>query len=225
MTIWRDLKVLDEKGLLKKVHGGAVKIDFILKEEPSFEEKITTAAEKKEAIGKYVAENLIRKGDIISLGAGSTILKMLPYLKRKDITILTNGLQNIVFTSEHMKSINLIASGGSIRYPALVFVGPVAENFFTHYRSNKVFLSGTGLTVKDGIMDPHPLDVSIKKAMYQGAEQKIFLMDSSKINQTSLATTIKLNEIDLLITDDGAPLDFIQQLEDLGIKFHIVSKK
>ncbi|MHA1147524.1 MAG: DeoR/GlpR family DNA-binding transcription regulator [Promethearchaeota archaeon] len=222
MTILRDLRALEEKGLIERVHGGAIKKEVKTPQEPSFKEKSSIASKEKEAIAKFAAQNYVEDGDIISLGAGTTILKMIPYLKQKNLTILTNGLQNMVYGSKYLDDLNLIGSGGSIRQPALIFVGPIAENFFSQYKADTTFLSGTGLTIKEGIMDPHPLDVEVKRAMCNSAKKKIFLIDSSKINKRSLASTIKLKEIDILITDKKAPANIFHQIRDLGVELVIV---
>lgn len=215
MSILRDLRTLEEKGLIERVHGGAIKKEVEGPQEPSFKEKSSKAWQEKEAIAKYAAENYVKDEDIVSLGAGTTILRMMPHLKQKNLTILTNGLQNMVYGSKNLQGINIIGSGGSIRQPALIFVGPIAENFFSQYKVNTTFLSGTGLTIEEGIMDPHPLDVQVKRAMCKGAKRKIFLIDSSKINNRSLASTIKLNEIDILITDKKTPANIITQLKKI----------
>ena len=215
--------MLDVKGLVKKVHGGAVKREIALPPEPSFDEKKLIASKEKEIIARYAAENFINDGNIVSLGAGSTILKMMPYLIKKNITLLTIGLQNILYALKFAPQLNIIASGGSLRHPALAYVGPIAEEFFRKYKTDLVFLSGTGLTIKDGIMDPHPLDVEIKKIMTQNAKKVVFLMDSSKINQISLATSINLEDIDILITDDGAPDDFRKEVKKLNIDVRYIA--
>ena len=222
MTILRDLRALEEKGLIERVHGGAIKREVENLQEPSFKEKSSIASEEKEAIAKFAAENYVKIGDIISLGAGTTILRMMPHLKQKNLTILTNGLQNMVYGSKNLGDLNLIGSGGSIRQPALIFVGPIAENFFSQYKADTTFLSGTGLTIEEGIMDPHPLDVEVKRAMCNGAKKKIFLMDSTKINNRSLASTIKLNEIDILITDKNAPSNIMKEIKKTGVELVIV---
>lgn len=221
MTALRDLKALEEKGFINKVHGGAMKKD-ISQYEPSFEEKDATASKEKEVIAKYAAENVINESDIISLGAGSTITKIIPYLKQKNLTILTNGLKTIVNIAKYGPHFTLMGSGGELRKPAMIFVGPEAENFFKRNKADTVILSGTGLTIKDGITDPDPLDAEVKKVMCENAKKVIFLMDSTKIDNVSLVSMMELKNIDLLIIDDKVPEAFIKKLKNNNINFKIV---
>ncbi len=224
MTIWRDLTVLDERGLLKKVHGGAIKTDKPSSQEPTFEEKATVAAEEKELIAKYAAENLVTDNNIISLDAGSTAIKMIPFLKQKNLTLLTTGLNAMALAAKYGSKFTVIGCGGELRQPALAFVGSIAEQFFRDYKVDVTFLSATGISINDGITDPHLSDVRVKKAMMEGAEKVIFLMDSSKINKRSLAITTKIEDIDLLITDYKISDAFVEDLNRLGVKYEIVRK-
>lgn len=221
MTALRDLKALDKEGLIKKVYGGAISKEGLIAEEPTFEQKSLKAAAEKEKIARRAVEKYIKEGDIISIGGGSTILKMLPYLRNKNLTIYTNGLQNIVYASENIKDLNLISSGGAIRHPALIFAGEKAEEFFSNIKTKSVFLSATGLT-KEGIWDPHPLDAKVKQAMCKSAKRTIILIDSTKIDNTSLEITLSLEEIDVLITDNNTHEKFIKHLEKKSIEVEVV---
>lgn len=221
MTAWRDLNDLDKKGLLEKVHGGAIRKSGSISEEPTFKQKSLKSSVEKEKIARRAVEKYIQEGDIISIGGGSTILKMVPYLRNKNLTIYTNGLQNIVYASKNIKDLNLISSGGAIRHPALIFAGEKAEEFFSNVKTKSIFLSATGLT-KEGIWDPHPLDSKVKQAMCKSANKIIILMDSTKLDNNSLEITLNLDEIDVLITDNNVPEGFIKFLEKKGIEVEIV---
>jgi len=76
MTAWRDLKILEKSGLIKKVYGGAVRKFDNIRLEPKFEDKLNIAVKQKEEIAKYAAENFIRDSDILFLEGGSTVMKM-----------------------------------------------------------------------------------------------------------------------------------------------------
>ncbi len=222
MTLWRDLKILENKGLIKRIYGGAIKKQISIPFEPSFEEKELTSLSEKQLIAQYAAQNLVEDGDSICLGAGSTILQMIPYLNQINLTILTNGLNAMMMASKPSSNLRVIGCGGEIRKPALAFVGPEAEEFFLHKNVDAVFLSGTGITINEGITDPHLLDVQIKRAMIKSAKKVIFLMDSSKVGKVSLDKTISLNEINLLIIDNKVPKSFIEELKREKINYEII---
>jgi DeoR/GlpR family transcriptional regulator of sugar metabolism len=225
MTVWRDLKTLDEKGLIKKVHGGAVKLDHVIPSEPEFREKKVVATKEKQAIAQHAAERYIQDGDVIVIGAGSTIYLMIPFLTEKNLTILTNGLKVMESASKRLTNSEVIASGGFVRQPALTFVGSDAKKFFSRYKANTAFLSATGISLNDGIMDPHPLDAEIKATIKRMSGNTVLLMDSTKFNQTSLVKTFDIGEIDILITDEKAPPQSIKDIRDKGVSVDIVKVK
>lgn len=222
MTVWRDLKTLDEKGLIKKVHGGAVKLGNVIPPEPAFKEKKVVATQEKQAIAQYAADTYITQGDVIVLGAGSTLFLMIPFLTQKRLTILTNGLKVMEYASKQLTNSEVIASGGFIRQPALAFVGSDAKKFFTRYKANTCFLSATSISLGNGIMDPHPLDAEIKAVIRKISGKTVLLMDSSKFEKTSMVQTFQIKDIDVLITDNNAPEEIISQIRKTGVHVDIV---
>ena len=91
-TVRRDLTSLDQKGLLKKVHGGAISIDdrnFSLVEH-DVESKSKMFAEEKIAIASFAA-SLIDDGDFVFIDAGTTTEKMIDFLPDKNVTFVTHA--------------------------------------------------------------------------------------------------------------------------------------
>jgi DeoR/GlpR family transcriptional regulator of sugar metabolism len=222
MTIWRDLKVLEEKGILSRVHGGAMKINNGDPNEREFIIRRETASDNKKRIAQYAAENFVQSSNVIFLDGGTTVIEMIPHLKQENLTLLTNGLNTLVLASKYIDNLNVIGCGGFLRKPSYNFVGPGAEDSFQQYKVNTVFISGTGFTIEDGVMDPHPLEMQIKKIACENANQIIVLMDSKKFYKHSLSSCIKIPDIDILITDSNAPSEFIQILKDEGVDVRIV---
>ncbi|MGV9172693.1 MAG: DeoR/GlpR family DNA-binding transcription regulator [Promethearchaeia archaeon] len=222
MTVWRDLKKLDEQGLIKRVHGGAVKLDRVVSPEPAFNEKKVVAAQEKRVIAQHAAETYSKDGEVIALGAGSTIFAMIPFLQQKKLIILTNGFKVMELASKQLNNAEVIASGGFIRQPAFAFVGSDAIKFFSRYKVNSAFLSATSISLEDGIMDPHPLDAEVKAAIKKISERTILLMDSTKFRKTSLIRTFDLDEIDIFITDNKAPMEIIEEIRENGVKVDVV---
>lgn len=225
MTIWRDLKDLEEKGILAKVHGGAMRIDRLDPKESEFEIRKKAASKEKRGMAKFAVEKYVQEGDIIFLDGGSTVMELIPYLKFKDVTILTNGLHTLVSASKHLPELNVISCGGILRKPSFTFVGPEAEDFFNHYKADSAFISGTGITLEEGITDPHPLEMQIKKIMCQNANKIIALMDSRKFFKRSLSTLIDINDIEILITNEpinSKEISFLNEIKKLGVKVEFI---
>lgn len=224
MTIWRDLKKLEKMGYIQRVRGGAIKSGLPDGYEPFFESKERIYNEQKKKIAQYAAEHLIAKDEIIILEGGTTVGHMISYLSQPNLTILTNGLSALVRIAHHVPRFNVICCGGMLREKSHTFVGPQAEAFFANFHAHKFFLGATGLNLEDGLTDPNPLEIQIKRAMHKCAEQTIVLLDSSKFGVRSLTQIIPFDEIDALVTDAEAPRSILDGLAAIGIQIHVVEE-
>ena len=222
MTLWRDLKSLEERNKIRRVYGGAMAVDDGSRPEPAFDSKRVINHEQKNAIARYAARNFIADGDILILEGGTTIVEMVQYIERSDITILSHGLNTLMAASKRMPDITVIGCGGILREASMTFVGPDAEAFFHNSKADTAFMSGEGITVEDGITDINPLENQVKRAMVKSADRVIGMMDSSKIGKRSLSEVATRAELSAVITDDAAPPEFRREAERWGIELHIV---
>ncbi|MCP4763146.1 MAG: DeoR/GlpR transcriptional regulator [archaeon] len=190
MTALRDLNKIAENNakFIEKVHGGAVlKKPVELNQELNFEEKITKFLYQKQAIAKFAAENFVNNSDILFLSGGSTVMEMLPYLKQKNLTLVTNGIKTAALSIEKVSNLKEVyCSGGLIRPQSYTVINTDAEEFFSKMNATTVFLSAMGVSIEKGITDPDMHETSIKRTMHKNANKTIVLMDSSKIEKYSL---------------------------------------
>lgn len=219
MTIWRDLVELENKGLLRRVRGGAIcappespKAPYF----PNFDPRNDPHYEHKQAIGRYAATHLIDDGDSLIIEAGTTATAIVPALRRSNLTLLTNGLVTAYLASQHLPQNSVLCSGG-ILINTGAFIGPQAEAFFTHLRVKKAFFGAAGVTPQDGFTDPIPLYSNLKRAMKANAEQIIMLVDSSKLGVRSLVQVMPLNEVHILVTDADANPAIVDELRRCGL--------
>ncbi len=226
MTIRRDLKALEESGQLQSTYGGAVTLPAKTQQaEATYLAKVRLNIEQKTRIARYAAENFVDDQDIIVLEPGTTVTAMVPFLTDKqDLTIVTNGLYTANALQTLIPKATVICTGGILRNVSFSFVGPVAEGFFQQFYARKLFLSGIGFTLDAGITDPQMIDTQVKKAMIARSDRVIVLLDSSKFGVKSLTPVIPAQDIDVLITDEGAPLTMLEELQRLGVDVHVVPK-
>jgi DeoR/GlpR family transcriptional regulator of sugar metabolism len=228
MTIWRDLKTLENQGVIRRVRGGAVAVE-VKKEkgptnqfdEPQFilKQKLYSAAKSK--IAQYAAREFVDPGEIVILEGGTTVASMIPFLYQQNLTILTNGLNTLMMASPLLSHLSLMSCGGILRDVSLTFVGPQAISFFNSFRASKAFFGCSGFTLQDGFTDPNPLEIQVKHAMRKSAEKAIMLLDSSKFGHRSLSTVLNLDEIDVLVTDKNAPEEALDTIRKAGIDVRI----
>ncbi|MFL7869561.1 MAG: DeoR/GlpR family DNA-binding transcription regulator [Anaerolineales bacterium] len=221
MTLWRDLKELESQGMIRRVRGGVAKERNSFLREPQFDAKQKIHIQEKLAIARYAAENFVTDGDIIILEGGTTVASMVQFLIYDDLTILTNGFKTIMQALPSLCDMSLMICGGILREPSYTLVGPQAEAFFAGFQAHKFFVSGSGLSVENGLTDLNLLEIQVKIAMWNSAERTILLMDSSKFGKSSLASIVRLESIDILVTDEGAPQEMLEQFRELGMEIHV----
>ncbi len=224
MTIRRDLKLFEDNGLVTLTHGGVVYDG----EKPShseifYSDRAQKNLPQKQAIARYIAENLIKDNTVLILDPGTTVTSMIPYLTDKqNLTVITNGLRTVNALHQYMPTAKIHCTGGILREGSLTFIGPVAERYFEDTFADIVVISGSGFTLKRGITDPQQVDSQVKRAMIQSARNLIVAIDSSKFGTTAMTQILKTEQIQLLVTDTNAPSALIEQLKQMDIEVYLV---
>ena len=209
MTIRRDIAELADKGLLKRVHGGA---------EPLFSVKSQMDVGLKDAIARE-AVAYVAPGDVIAIGGGTTAYVFAQHLlesqQASGITILTNSIPvaELVQALES-KDVEVIVTGGVItRSNSLV--GPIADKVIASLRVNTVFLGTHSVSVPRGFLMPNSLEAATDMAMMDIADRTIILTDHTKWSSTSLSLFARFDQVDTVITDDGLDPDSVAKTRDL----------
>lgn len=198
-TIRRDLDILDEKKILKRIHGGAVSLDNT-RLELNFKIREHSYTEEKKEIARKAAA-LVKDGDTIFLDASSTSLFLAKELaKKKNITIITNSIK-IIYQLADQASNTIIATGGILRSNSLSLVGPLANETIKKYNADKIFASCKGISIEHGATDSNELEIEVKQNMIKQARELIIIADHSKFNRVGLSQFASIDEINTIITD------------------------
>jgi DeoR/GlpR family transcriptional regulator of sugar metabolism len=223
MTIRRDLKQLEEQGLITRTHGGAVP-NRLVSEELQFLQKRGVHEVEKVKIAQYAATNLVTNNDIIIMEGGTTVAGMVPHLERyRNLTVMTNGLPTLIELQRMTSGNTIVSTGGILRDVSTTLVGPVAEAHFREFNAEKLFLSATGWTAKSGFTDPNMLEVQVKKSMIQAAKKIVMLIDASKFGAVSLTSFLDPFSVDILVTDKNIPEVIKAQFAEQGVEVHIAN--
>ncbi|MFJ9382583.1 DeoR/GlpR family DNA-binding transcription regulator [Peribacillus sp. NPDC101481] len=206
-TIRRDLVQLEEMKLLKRVHGGA---SLLQRKglEPTTIEKQNKARAEKQLIARLAA-SFIEKNDCIYLDAGTTTAEMIPYLKDKNITVLTNGLMHIPKLIE--LEIKTVLVGGMIKFSTNAVIGSNAVQFLNEYRFDKCFLGMNGIHQDLGFTTPDPEEALLKKMALRLSNETYVLADSSKLNEATFAKVADVS--DAIILTDSNDEEAVAQLD------------
>ena len=206
-TIRRDLKDLQNQGLILKTHGGALRHVAAPK---TFETRLEYAARFKLSIGMAAAE-LVEEGDCVLIDSGTTALSLARSLKVGKAKILTNSLDVAQVVSQN-SNFELIVLGG--RWDALhQLVGSVTVEQLSRYRVDKVFLGMPGLDSRHGITAPSEEEAAVKRAMIQIGQEVIALADHTKLGEVAFAYVAPASAIDVLVTDETSDLGSFGNLD------------
>lgn len=220
VTIRNDLKDLHQRGLIRRAHGGAVKVATV-STDPSLKIKAELHADEKRRIGAAAAA-LINDGESIILDSGTTTQQIARQIKhKKDLKVITNGL-NIAMELFGAKDIQLILLGGVIRQNSLSAVGHFAEDMLGQLSADKLFLAVDACDVEFGLSTPNVEESQVNQAMARIAREKILVADSSKFGKRSLSRIVPLTYIDTIITDRALPLETQTELRSRDVKLILV---
>ena len=198
-TVRRDLSLLDKKGLLVKVRGGAIAItdESFTAVEPNVEEKARLFAIEKEAIARYAA-SLIEDGDFVYIDAGTTTEKMIDYIPSKSVTFVTNAFINAKKLAQ--RGFKIIILAGEVKASTEAIVGSEAAITLMHYNFTKCFMGVNGISIKGGLSTPDKNEASVKTMAISRSKEVYILGDHSKFGKIFPVKFSELNR-GKIITD------------------------
>lgn len=202
MTIRRDIADLAARGLLRKVHGGAIPAQTTA-HEPAFATKVGLAATQKRMIANAAA-TLIEPGSSIALSAGTTIhllatvIAIAPELR--PLTVVTNSLPVADTLFNAPGELEVILTGGS-RTPSDALVGPITVATLDQLHVDKLFLGVHGIDETAGLTTPNILEAETNRMLAAAAGHTVVIADSSKWGTVGLSRIMPLHDVDTLVTD------------------------
>ncbi len=213
-TIREDLEKLEEKGLLKRIHGGAV-----LEQEGEDSLLPLQIPNSRKSGEKYAIASLalscIDENDIIALDAGSSTLELAKLLPNAPITVLTNDL--LIIRELVMKDqVRLVVPGGHRQNNLLI--GDESLEWISKLNVHKVFLSTTGIHLEYGLTIFTEKLIKLKQLFIRNAKTVYCLADHSKFDKGALITYASLAEIDWIITDEGITEEQEKKYVASGVK-------
>ncbi|MFD5214029.1 DeoR/GlpR family DNA-binding transcription regulator [Microbacterium sp. NPDC058345] len=214
MTVRRDLRLLEEQGLVRRVAGGAAPASGGV----PFENRDAVGTAQKRAIAALAAEEAAA-ASIIALDAGTTVAATVPLLP--EATIVTHS-QPVIDELARAACPRLIAVGGHYQPDTRSFAGPLTEQMLRGVRCDLALLSATAAD-RDGLWGANVLDAAIKRVLAAQSARVVLLADAGKL-ATSTSAPVRiagLDAIDVLITDDRADSAALAPFRAAGIEVRI----
>jgi DeoR family galactitol utilization operon repressor len=199
VTIRSDLNSLEKRGLLSRVHGGAVPSVH-----PHILERQNLRVEEKHDIARAAAD-LVQSGDAIMIEAGTTPALVCRYLGgKRDIHVITNSVLALS-AAKNNPGLHITLCGGEFRSSTESFVGPIAVETIRRFNVKLAFVGTDGFSARNGITTHLMEGGEIIKVMKERARQTVLLTDSTKYGRAGPVTIMPLSGTDGIITDARIP--------------------
>ena len=222
-TIRRDLTRLEKAGAIVRVHGGAKpavdgKAPRTGLAGTPFEQSITQHLAQKQAIGRAAAA-LCEPGEAVMIDGGTTTLQMCPHLAGLDLQVLTNSL-HIIDALLPQPGTRLLVPSGVIFREQNIILAPHGEESMPRFHAPKLFM-GAAAVGPQGVMQPDVILIAAERRLIDRAEKLILMVDSSKFTSSSGAIVCGLDEVGVVVTDEGIPDEMRAALRDAGVELII----
>jgi DeoR/GlpR family transcriptional regulator of sugar metabolism len=213
-SIRRDLIELEAKGVLRRVHGGAISLQ-VRDEGLDFNRLSVSYHDEKARIGRMAA-SLVQDRETVILGGGSSVVEVARNLTEKPIQVVTNSVP-VAQVFWESKQVEVTLTGGYV-YPRLgVQLGPICERML-HSVSADILIMGIMGVTKSGLSDSNSLIVESIRAMIQCARKVVIVADRSKFGRDAMIHVADLADIDQVVTDKDLDQESRQMLEDNGVE-------
>ena len=212
-TVRRDLAYLEERGLLERVYGGAVKRKF-MRVEPDYVNRESVNEREKSAIGKAAAV-MVEEGESVFFDIGTTVLAVAQSLtNQKKFNAFTNSLRTAIALDE--KGAEVLLTGGFLRGGEYAVSGSFAEQMMRLFNVDKAFIGAAGID-ENGVTDFIPQEAALRAQVIENARKVVVVADYSKFGVRASCNVCSLEKIDLLITDDKTPKELLKKFEKKGV--------
>lgn len=206
-TVRRDLAVLETRGLITRVHGGAIASSRSSVRETAVADRVREHSTAKRAIAEAAIATLGEgfRGSLL-LDAGPTtaaVAALLPERLRR-----TGGRADVVTHSFALASdlagaerVDLSLIGGRVRGVTSAAVGAATVAAITALRPDVAMIGANGLSASFGLSTPDPDEAAVKSAIVRAARRVIAVCDASKFGRELLVSFAAFRDIDVLVTD------------------------
>ena len=203
MTVRRDIEALASRGLVARVHGGATAVSARSTDEPGFTAKSSLALAEKGAIARAAA-SLVEPGAAVAISAGTTTFAVARELRTvPDLTVVTNSVPVAQLLHETSRSDLTVVLTGGVRTPSDALVGAVAVAALRGLHVDWLFLGVHGFDDRVGLTTPNLVEGETDRALVASSRRLVVVADHSKWGVVGLSTIATLDDVDVLVTDDG----------------------
>lgn len=219
VTARKDLKQLEEKGLLYRTHGSASPANPHIGDRTVVEKEKIRIMEKNR-IG-MAAARLIEENDSVIMNSGSTICAFAEQIETQTpLRIVSSSLKVSLILGEK-ENISILQLGGTYRNRSMSVIGSYTLSLLEKITCSKFFLGVDGVDPEFGVTTSNLEEAELNIAMMNASLKTIVLCDSSKFGRKGFGKICTLDKIDIIVTDSGISESMKGLLEEQGIQLII----
>jgi len=220
ITIRRDLRLLELEGILSRTHGGAIRRQQVL-DVPSYDENLVAQAEEKDRIAR-VAAAMIEPRDTVFLGSGTTVVGLLRHVDPNlEARVVTHNLATA--TEARGLQLEVVFLGGLYRPQLDAVEGTWSVSMISTFYADKAFLGADCLDAKAGLTTPSIAVATVELAMIRHTRgEVVVLADSTKFGRVGPVVICPLDQIDVVVVDDGVDPEVCELIEQAGPRCEVI---
>jgi len=221
-TIRRDLERLDAEGRLVRTHGGAIlSPDHV--GAPPIDPAEADDRPELHAIAR-AARSFAVEGGAIGLDEGAVCRMLARGLSDSPGTVITNALGVLAALSDHRR-VQVVATGGRLDHRRGALVGAVAEHVLDRFQLDVAFLTCTGVHPDRGATATDDALAAVKRRFVELAERVVLLAPAAVFAARGVERFAGIAEIDVVVTDAGAPGEAVERLRAAGCAVTIAEER
>ncbi len=222
ITIRRDLDELAEQGLIERFHGGGRLIARRQAVSPSGSGAAMTHEREKRLIAAAAAR-FARPGDTVMISGGSTTLALFREIAALEIQVITNNTL-LAGAVDGKTAASLFLLGGEYNRNTRALNGDMTNLALNQIHGSICFLGTNAVSQHTGLTSTIHAAAAVNQLMASQCKGNVVVVaDSSKIGKTAHFVSLKLAEVRVLVTDDGADPAEIAAYRANGVETVIVS--
>lgn len=220
-TVRRDLRRLQNGGLVRRDHGGVSLAESLTFEaflyDAGFRDQVRHLSSEKRRIGAAAA-GLVRNSQTIAIAPGTTAAQIARSLDpRPGLTVITNAV-NVAMDLSRRQDLTVHLTGGYLSGDWFAMVGPRALEFVRTTFPAQFFFGANGIHPERGVTDRHAEETAVNRAMVEQARKRILVIDHTKFGQVAGHLVCPISMVDTIVTDSGATDEMVAPFVSAGIE-------
>jgi DeoR family transcriptional regulator of aga operon len=224
VTARADLTALEDRGFVRRVHGGAVPRQVHRTERP-FDLAQGNLVADLAHLGQAGAA-LVKPGDAVLIDVGTTTTALARALVARseisEVSVFTNGLTIALELEAAFPRVTVVVTGGTLRPMQHSLVNPLGETILEGINASVAFIGCNGVDPTGGITNINLPEAEIKRRFVSAARRRVVLADGRKLGVVELVQVCSMDDVDELVTDDRADPEMVERIRDVGVDVTVV---